>query len=104
MDQQLKAIEQRMNRLQDKVQCTTETDSIHMVKENDSRKMYTSSVKLKNFDRTNMKQLQTEPLKPKPMEVLIQKSPVEIKSHNTHYFDYIDKTPILIQSSNPFNL
>lgn len=111
MDHHLKAIEERMNRLQDTIQNTHENESITMVKENDliqsTREMYTSSihssVKLKKFDRTSMKQLQTEPLIPKQINGII-KNPMEIILYSKHSFDYIDKKPILIQNNNPFNL
>jgi hypothetical protein len=94
MDKQLKAIEQRMNHLQHII-----NDNGHIPSKSVSPdvNMYTSSlpyqsVKLKKFDRTSIKQLQTEPIITKTLD-------------DTNYkFDYIDTTPVLIQNNNPFNL
>jgi hypothetical protein len=62
--------------------------------------MYTSSVAnppvtIKKFDRTSIKQLQTEPLKPQLST---------IRPVTTYRFDFIDIKPIHIQDGNPFNV
>ena len=101
MDQRLTAIEQRIHRLHDIIHVTHDAiPSTQTTQTTRSIDMYTSSVvnppvTIKKFDRTSIKQLQTEPLKPQLST---------IRPVTTYRFDFIDIKPIHIQDGNPFNV